>query len=336
MKSVSIVIPCRNEEKYIGKCIDSVLMQDYPSDKISVFICDGKSTDQTIAIIKDYTIKHPNIHYILNEKQTTPFALNLGIKASESDVVIILGAHSELYPDYVSACIEAFAFAENIGCTGGIIENFYENKTSEVIGKAMSSQFGVGNAYFRTGSKDGFVDTVAFGAYKREVFKKIGLFDEELIRNQDDEFNYRLLKNGFTIYLYKKIRCKYFVRASYEKLFKQYEQYGYWKVYVNKKHNAITTVRQIVPLLFILFLFFGFLFSFLHPIFLLLYVMFLSIYFCMASIFAFIKSSELTQPAKMVYCFLILHISYGWGYLKGIIDFFILGKKIKTEEAITR
>lgn len=336
MKSVSIVIPCRNEEKYIGRCIDSILLQDYPQEKIIVFVCDGKSTDETINVVKDYSIKHRNINLLINEKKTTPYALNLGINASKSDIVIILGAHSELYPNYVSSCIEAFGFGENIGCTGGVIENVYENETSEVIGKAMSSSFGVGNAHFRTGNKDGFVDTVAFGAYKREVFNKIGLFDEELIRNQDDEFNYRLLRNGFTIYLFQKIRSKYFVRASFEKLFNQYQQYGYWKVYVNKKHKAITTFRQVIPLFFVLFLFFGFVLSFLHPVFVLMYVLTITIYLVASTVFALSKSSELNHPIKIVYSFFILHFSYGWGYLKGIIDFFVFNKKIKQEELLTR
>ncbi|MCX6295903.1 MAG: glycosyltransferase family 2 protein [Bacteroidetes bacterium] len=336
MKSVSIVIPCRNEEKYIGRCIDSILAQDYSADKISVYICDGKSTDQTPAIVNDYTQKHKNVNYLINEKKTTPFALNLGINNSKGDIVIILGAHSELYPDYVTNCVEAFNFGSNIGCTGGIIENVYENDTAEVIGKAMSSSFGVGNAHFRTGNQDGFVDTVAFGAYKREVFNKIGLFDDELVRNQDDEFNYRLLSNGFTIYLYRKIRSKYFVRASFEKLFKQYEQYGYWKVYVNKKHKAVTTVRQVVPLFFVLFLFVGILMSVIHTVFLKMYIVGLLFYFTLSLISAYNLSSETNKIFRIMKGFFILHFSYGWGYLKGIIDFFILQKKIKKDEILTR
>ena len=230
------------------------MLQDYKDGAIDVFVCDGMSTDATTALVEKYALTHPMVHVLMNKKQTTPFALNLGIRKSEADVVIILGAHSELYPDYISKCMEAFSLGTNIGCTGGIIENEYENETAEVIGKAMSSSFGVGNAHFRTGNKNGYVDTVAFGAYKREVFSKVGYFDEELIRNQDDEFNYRVTKAGFKIYLYSEIRCKYFVRASFGKLFKQYYQYGYWKVYVAKKHHAVTTFRQLVPLFFVLFL----------------------------------------------------------------------------------
>ncbi|MBA3971275.1 MAG: glycosyltransferase family 2 protein [Bacteroidetes bacterium] len=336
MNTVSIVIPCRNEEKYIGKCLDSILMQDYSQDLLSVFVCDGVSTDSTVTIIKEYAQKHSNIHLVVNEKQSTPFALNLGIKKSNSDVIIILGAHSELYPDYVSNCIHAFNFDENIGCTGGIIENVYENETAAVIGKAMSSGFGVGNAHFRTGNRDGFVDTVAFGAYRKEVFEKVGLFDEELIRNQDDEFNFRVLKAGFKIYLFRSIRCRYYVRASFEKLYKQYFQYGYWKVYVGKKHKAVTTVRQLIPLLFVLFLFVGFALSFLHLYFALLYIAGLSTYLVAASVFAVLKAEELTHPAKIMFSFMILHFSYGLGYLKGLRDFFILQKTIRKEEILTR
>jgi glycosyltransferase involved in cell wall biosynthesis len=316
--------------------MDSILAQDYPLDKLSVFICDGKSTDETIAIINEYSNKHRNIHFLVNKQQTTPFALNLGINASDSDIVIILGAHSELYPDYVSRCVEAFNFADNIGCTGGIIENVYENEVADVIGKAMSSSFGVGNAHFRTGNKDGFVDTVAFGAYKRDVFNKIGLFDEELVRNQDDEFNYRLLKNGFTIYLYRKIRSKYYVRASFEKLFKQYEQYGYWKVYVNKKHRAVTTLRQVIPLLFVLFLITGAILSVFFILFLKLFILGILMYI----LISFYSASKLTGNVNKIFrimkSFFILHFSYGLGYLKGIADFFILQKNIKKEEALTR
>ncbi len=336
MKTVSIVIPCRNEEKYIAKCLDSILAQDYDVSKISVYVCDGKSTDGTAAIVNEYALKHPTIILLINEKQTTPFALNLGIKASTADVSIILGAHSELYPDYVSNCIAAFAHGDLIGCTGGIIENVYENEVAEVIGKAMSSGFGVGNAHFRTGDKDGYVDTVAFGAYKKEVFEKAGFFDEELIRNQDDEFNFRVIRHNFAIYLARNIRSKYYVRAAFDKLFKQYYQYGYWKVYVNKKHRTVTTTRQLVPLAFVLFLLIGFISSFFSPVFLYLFLAGLVAYMLLSAYSAAKISSGIKQTFQVMKAFFILHFSYGSGYLQGIIDFFIFQKQIKKEEVLTR
>jgi GT2 family glycosyltransferase len=129
----------------------------------------------------------------------------------------------------------------------------------------MSSVFGVGNAHFRTGGKSGCVDTVAFGAYRREVFERVGFFDEELARNQDDEFNYRVVQGGFKIFLDPAIQSDYFVRGSISKLYKQYDQYGYWKVFVNKKHGAVTTLRQLAPPLWVLFLLMGWTGSLMHP-----------------------------------------------------------------------
>ena len=190
----------------------------------------------------------------------------------------------------------------------------------------MSSAFGVGNAHFRTGSKNGFVDTVAFGAYRNEVFEKIGYFDEDLIRNQDDEFNFRLLQNGFKIYLNSNIKSKYYVRASFSKLYKQYYQYGYWKVYVNKKHKAVTSIRQLVPLFFVLFLFLGFTLSFLHWILGTLFSLGLLAYIGLAIVFASQKSTSFEKITGIAYTFFLLHFSYGLGYLVGIFDFIALNK----------
>lgn len=336
MKSVSITIPCRNEQQYIGKCLQSIVDCNFDKSLLSVFVCDGLSDDETSLIVIEFAAKYGFIKLIQNKKQTTPFALNLGLKANNADIKIILGAHAEIYPDYINNCIVAFGFDENIGCVGGVIENLYENQTAEVIGKAMSSGFGVGNAHFRTGEMDGYVDTVAFGAYKNEVFEKIGYFDEELIRNQDDEFNFRLLKNGFKIYLYRPIQSKYYVRASFKKLYKQYYQYGYWKVYVNKKHQTITTLRQIVPLLFVLYLLGGAILSLLHPLLFLLYISVLILYF-LAGIYSATKQDDKLKPIfSIVKSFFILHFSYGLGYLIGIIDFFLLKKSIKKQENLTR
>jgi hypothetical protein len=196
-----------------------------------------------------------------------------------------------------------------------------ENKTSEIIGKAMSSPFGVGNAHFRTGQKDGLVDTVAFGAYRKEVFESVGYFDEDLARNQDDEFNYRLLKNNFKIYLSKKIISSYYVRASFKNLFRQYFQYGFWKVYVNKKHRTITTLRQLIPSLMVSTLILGFVFSFLNMFFALLFATEIILYLIGSCWFASKKANNLKQLFAIIFTFLILHTSYGIGYLYGVLKF---------------
>lgn len=335
-QSVSVVIPCLNEKNYIIRCLNSINNQSYPKHLITTFICDGNSDDGTQDLIKTFNSTHSNFTLLNNEKKTTPFALNLGINTSNADIIIILGAHSELDKDYIFNCIKTFEISEQIMCVGGLLQNVYENQTSKIIGTAMSSSFGVGNAHFRTGNKNGYVDTVAFGAYRREIFSKVGLFDEELIRNQDDEFNYRITSNGYKIYLNSEIKCKYFVRASFLKLFKQYYQYGYWKVFVNKKHKTITTVRQLIPMFFVIFLFNLILSLIVNTNLFFSLSIFLLLYIFLALFFAFKLSSNLTEGFKLSFTFCILHISYGSGYIKGIFDFFLLGKKIKQHESLSR
>ena len=329
--TVDIIIPCRNEIIYIERCIGSIINSNYPLELINIYVCDGVSDDGTINIIKQLTKKHKQVHLIVNEQKTTPFALNLGIKSSHSAIKIILGAHAEIHPDFIKENVAILNKDSSIGCAGGIINNIYENKTSEIIGKAMSSPFGVGNAHFRTGQKEGLVDTVAFGAYRKEVFESIGYFDEDLARNRDDEFNYRLLKNNFKIYLSKKIISSYYVRASFKDLFRQYYQYGFWKVYVNKKHRTITTLRQLIPSLMVTTLILGFVFSFLNMFFALLFSTEIVLYLIGSCWFASKKANNLKQLFAIIFTFLILHTSYGIGYLYGILKF-ILFKRNPTEK----
>lgn len=335
--SVCIIIPTRNEVKYIERCLQSIICSTYKKELLKVYVCDGMSNDGTIEIIKQYNSRFPFIHFLENHNLTTPFALNLGINNSDSEVIIILGAHAEIEPDYISHCTEILFSNPEIGCVGGIIENISENSAAEIIGFAMSSSFGVGNAHFRTGAKDGFTDTVAFGAYKRTVVNEIGIFDENLARNQDDEYNFRLTSWGYKIYFSNKIRSKYYVRSSYKNLFKQYYQYGYWKVFVNKKHQTITTLRQLIPMIFVLFLLLFFTGSFFSHFALIIFLLVSSTYILLGLYFGKKKSNSIFKTIKILFCFLILHISYGTGYLEGVLDFFVLKKNPgKTKMDITR
>lgn len=336
-KTVSIVIPCRNEVQYIGLCLQSIVNCTFPKKNLDVIVCDGNSHDGSDNIILQYEEKYPYIHFISNPNLTTPYALNMGIKYNNSDVVIILGAHSTIEKDFIERNIEVLFSEPSIGCCGGILTNSYADEKSLIIGYAMSQPFGVGNAHFRTGNKEGYVDTVAFGAYKREVFDKVGLFDEQLTRNQDDEYNFRLSQAGYKIYLNKDIQSYYVVRSSFNKLFRQYYQYGYWKVYVNKKHKQITTIRQTIPFCFILFLIAGLVLSLCCRFFSYAYLTIILCYFILAFTHSGRSHFTIKQRLKVVKSYLILHLSYGIGYAEGVWDFIICRKKPgKRKSALTR
>ena len=295
------------------------------------------STDNTRTIVNSISEVNTQVILLNNIKQTTPFALNLGLKKSTDDIKIILGAHAEVDADFIVENVNAFQIDPNIGCTGGVLENIYENNTAKIIGYGMSSEFGVGNAHFRTGNKSGFVDTVAFGAYKSEIFDTIGYFDEQLARNQDDEFNFRLIKNGYKIYLSNKIHSKYYVRGSFKKLFKQYFQYGFWKVFVNKKHSTVTSLRQLVPLLFVLFLIFGLLSSLVYKDLAVPFIAGIALYFLLAFKYALVQTKKVHEVVLTIVTFFILHASYGLGYLKGLLWFMLLNRQpTKQSESLSR
>ncbi len=324
--TVGIIIPCYNEVNYIEKCINSILQSTYPIHLIKVYVCDGMSTDGTREKIASITTHHPNITLIDNPRKVTPIAMNLGLKKSAESIKIILGAHAEIDCHFVENNVQHLNQLPEAGCVGGIIKNVYENELSRTIGLAMSSPFGVGNARFRTGGQDGFVDTVAFGAYRAEVFDRIGYFDERLVRNQDDELNYRLTKSGYKIYFSTDILSNYYVRSSRKKLWKQYYQYGYWKVFVNQLHQTITTVRQLIPFIFVTGLLVGIILSLIFPIFVYPLILGLFLYLASGYFFAFRLSKSPVIHLQIISIFFLLHCSYGLGYLIGIIDFLLLRK----------
>ncbi|MEN9998611.1 MAG: hypothetical protein RI922_1601 [Bacteroidota bacterium] len=298
--------------------------------EINVFVVDGMSEDGTREVVKELMNSFPTLKLIDNKKQLTPFAFNLGIYAGgKVDFVQIVGARHILSENYFSNCLKRFELDSSVWCVGGKINNEYLNETGRVISKAMSTTFGMGLGNFRTLDQSGYTDTVTSPMYPYWVFEKIGFFDEELIRNQDDDFNFRVTIAGGKIYYDNDISLKYYVRGNYKGLWRQFYQYGYWKVYVNKKHKAVTTLRQLVPPVFVLYLMLLFLLPACS-----LYLFSVSavpfvLYVLMAIYFSFkiVKSDIELKFISVLQTFPILHISYGLGYLKGIIDFVLLNKK---------
>lgn len=324
---VSVVIPCLNEAGHIGRCLDSLERADRSGMVLSVLVCDGGSTDGTRKEITGHAQRSSVVHLVENPDRTTPHAMNRGLAARTFDVAILLGAHATVEPDWLQCNLATLRSDPGAGCAGGVITNTYTDATSRAIGAAMGHPFGVGNAHFRTGTKAGPVDTVAFGAYRREVFEQVGTFHEALVRNQDDEFNHRVTQAGFRILLDPAIRSHYTVRASFAKLYRQYHQYGYWKVFVNRLHRTVTTGRQLVPAAWVAGLVLGPTLGLVWPWAAWATTAGVLVYLAMASWSAWRAAERLMDVPRVLYAFVILHLAYGLGYWKGIAHFVVLGRR---------
>jgi len=253
---VSIIIPMMNEEKYISQCLQSIVKQKYPKELMEVLVIDGMSEDSSRRIVMEFSKRYPYIVLLDNVKRKTTFALNKGISESKGDIIIRVDAHCYLEPDYIIQCIEALrrSKADNVG---GLMRPIGINFIGRAIALAMSSPFGVGGGKFHYKENEMFTDTVYLGAYKREVFDKIGMYDEELHYSEDDELNYRLLKGGGKIFLTPKIRSYYYCRSSIPSFWRQYYNYGYGKVRTLRKHRGLASWRHFVPPAFVLSLICG-------------------------------------------------------------------------------
>jgi len=322
MHFISIIIPCRNEENTINETLDSILKNNYPIEYHEIIIVDGQSIDRTREIVNKYITQYNNIKLIDNPVRTVPVGFNLGLAIAKGDIVIRIDGHSYINRDYIVKCIEILD-KTGADCVGGPILNKAKGIIGNLINIAQSSTFGVGNASFRKKIKRGkFVDTLAFGAYKSNVFKIIGGYDEDLVRNQDDEFNFRLIQNGGKIWLDPQIQSTYYPRTSLKKLFKQYLQYGFYKVRVIQKRQGFSSWRQLIPGAFV----FSILSSLiLFPISLIPFCLVTFSYSFVNIIATFNLRSEVNQK-RLSYLllpliFFILHFSYGLGFLTGLIIF---------------
>ncbi|MGH4002424.1 MAG: glycosyltransferase family 2 protein, partial [Pseudonocardiaceae bacterium] len=251
---VSIIIPCRNEARFIGPCLESIQASSYPQERIEVLIADGMSDDGTRDVIARYAGGDGRISLLDNPGRIAPTALNTALRAARGDVIVRMDAHAAYPPDYIPRLVSALeeTGADNVG---GVIVTLpaEETATARAIAVGMSHRLGVGNSHFRVGtSTRKSVDHVAFGCWRRAVFDRHGLFDEELVRGQDVEFNARLISRGGTVLLLPEVTSSYHARRSLGQVARMFYQYGYYKPLVVRKAGRVMTLRQLVPPLFVL------------------------------------------------------------------------------------
>jgi succinoglycan biosynthesis protein ExoA len=255
MTTVSVIVPCYNEEKTISHLLDAIYAQTYPRNELEVVIADGLSSDRTRRVIEAYQLEHPDlaIRIIDNEKRAIPSGLNRGIEASSGRYIVRMDAHSCPEQNYIQRCIDGLdrGAGDNVGGIW-LIRPGDNSWLAKSIAMAASHPLGAGDARYRIGGKAQEVDTVPFGAYKKELFTKVGMFDETLLTNEDYELNTRIRQSGGRIWMDPGISSVYYARPTIRELGKQYLRYGYWKAQMVRRYPTTLRWRQIIPPLFVL------------------------------------------------------------------------------------
>ena len=327
--TVSIILPIRNEADYIDRSLLSIFKQDYPGE-MEILIADGMSTDDTRAIIRNIGKKSRFPITILdNPGNIVPIGMNIALRQAKGEIIIRVDGHCIIAPDYVRNCVDHLQ-NERVDGVGGPMESIGETTLACAIAVSTSSHFGVGNSAFRTVTgKSMLVDTVPFPAYTRTIIKRVGLFDEELTRNQDDEYNYRIRRLGGKILLADNVRSIYFSRTSINGLWIQYFQYGYYKVRVLQKHPRQMSIRQFVPPAFVLALIISSIPLLLSvvlplPLYILLASFLIPLFYLVSNLAASLYTALKRGWQFLPYLppiFAILHLSYGLGFIIGLFKF---------------
>ncbi|MHB1422900.1 MAG: glycosyltransferase [Gemmataceae bacterium] len=325
---VSVLIPVRNEGCHVAHCLDNVLGQDYPRQRMEAIVADGMSSDETRDILGSYAARDGRIRAIENPQGIVSTGLNAALAQSRGEVILRMDAHTEYAPDYIRQCVSVLGEtgASNVG---GPARTRAATFVQRAVAAAYHSRFACGGARFHNVAYEGPVDTVTYGCWPRGVFERVGLFDEELVRNQDDEHNLRLTRAGERIWQSPRIRSWYRPRGSLTALFRQYAQYGYWKVWVIRKHKLPASARHLAPAAFVA----------------ILTLLTLAAPFWRPALWAWAASmgcySFGSAVAAALACrkagwdllpvlplvFACYHFGYGYGFLRGLWDVLINGKK---------
>jgi glycosyltransferase involved in cell wall biosynthesis len=320
---VSVLVPCRNEVRHIRIFLQSLLAQQLgPGLECEILIADGMSDDGTRDVLGEWQSRFKALVVIDNHNQTVSSGLNAAILRANGDIIVRMDVHSEYAPDYIQQCVNVLdeTGADNVGGPALACGTTYVQKA---ICVAYRFPFGCGGARFHDPYYEGLVDTVTYGCWRRSTLERIGLFDEMLVRNQDDELNLRLARQGGKIWQTPRIRSWYYPRASLAALGRQYGQYGYWKVYVMRKHRLPASWRHLAPGTFVAaLLLFGITapFAAVSAAILKMIVGTYAVANLGASVVACRKPENLVLLSIMPVVFATYHLSYGLGFLRAMLD----------------
>lgn len=320
--SVSVIIPALNEERFISRCLDSVINQSFPIGEMDVMVVDGGSVDKTIEIVESYHEKYSNIRLLNNPGRIQSIAFNIGVKESTAPYIVRLDAHAFYKPFYIEGCLKGLQEDTTRGNVGGQWDIQPQNDSLWATTNAILnySKFGIGGASYRVGAKAGNVDTVPFGAFPRKMVEEIGGMREDLPRGEDNEYNSRIIKAGYSIYFDPRIECVYYARptlkASCKQMFANGESIGHL-FYVDRDSIGL---RHLIPLLFVVGIILGGVASLLYEPLLYFFLVGLGLYFTcdlIASIIAS-KKNGWKYCLPLFVLFFCVHVSYGLGTIKGL------------------
>ena len=318
---VTVIAPCRNEAGFIRKAISTILANDYPAESIELLVVDGMSTDGTREIVREMAEQDNRIRLLDNPKRIVPSAMNIGIRAACGDYIARIDCHSVFASDYISKSIEVSRRTGADG-VGGYMKTLPVNETAvaTAIAAAMSCTFGVGNSAFRTGGPEQEVDAMPFGTVKKEIFSRVGMFDERLVRNQDIELYGRIREAGGRIVISPEIKLSYYSRATYRGLWQQSFNNGLWNLYTVWLTGGGLSLRHFVPMFFVFGLFtFGAGAFFWRPLVWVL-LAYAGLYLSVAGGVSVMSSWKTKSYAVLVFwAFVVLHVAYGVGSLWSII-----------------
>jgi len=322
---VSVIIPCFNEARSIQALLQALYDQSFPRTNLEILIADGLSTDETREVITQFQVTHPDMLILIvdNPKRIIPAGLNRAIELAQGEYIVRLDAHSVPYPDYIERCIEAITsgLGDNVGGVWEILPGA-DGWVPESIALAAAHPLGVGNALYRLGGKPQLVDTVPFGSFHRSLIEKVGGFNEQLLTNEDYEFNVRIKKSGGKIWFDPQIRSRYYARSSYVNLARQYWRYGFWKLRMLRKYPETIRWRQFIPPLFALSIPLLVFLGFVHPIFYKILVVEISIYLGVLLIVGLQsagKNQKFLYSLGVPLAIIVMHLTWGYSFLWSLI-----------------
>ena len=323
-RKVSVIVPCYNEAKTIRLMLDGILLQSFPLDQMEVVIADGMSTDETRKEIAAFQKEHPEllVRVVDNPARIIPAAVNRALEAAEGEFIVRLDAHSRPERTYVARCIDALEAGKGTN-VGGVwdISPGADTWIAEAIAEAASHPFGVGDAQYRHTKKAQYVDTVPFGAFRKELLGQIGMYDETLLANEDYEFNVRIRQNGGRIWLDPEIRTVYFARSTLGALARQYLRYGFWKGQMLKRYPGTIRMRQFLPPIFVIGITGGGIAALLAPFLQGIYLAVLTMYVLLLFSAGIITALRRGKPALaigMPAAIMTMHICWGSAMLRSL------------------